>query len=92
MRIKTITRSLFFIFLYSFFLNSMIFSDIGILKYFAVKKEICNQQNKIIKLKNKIKEIKNKISDWQEDDFYLEKMAREDLQMGYPDELIYVKL
>ncbi|MCF7799807.1 septum formation initiator family protein [Candidatus Babeliales bacterium] len=91
MRLKTITRSLIFIFLYSFFLNSMIFSDIGILKYFEVKKEISEQQDKIIRLENKVRETKNKIAAWQEDDFYLEKMAREDLQMGYLDELIYIK-
>lgn len=91
MRLNTIVRSFIFIFLYSFFLNSMIFSDIGILKYFEVKKELCDQQSKIIKLKNKIKETKNKIVVWQKDDFYLEKMAREELQMGYADELIYVK-
>ncbi len=62
----------------------------GMMKFFNVKKEISSEKNKYSKLKNKIAKLNNKIERWQKDDFALEKMARQELQMGFANEKVYI--
>ncbi len=73
-----------------FFVNSIIFSDIGLLKYFSTKKDIQAQREKISKLEVKIGDLETRIAIWGQDKFETEKMARQDLQMGYPNETVYL--
>jgi cell division protein FtsB len=87
---KFIVRATILTLLIGYFGGSLIFGNNGILRYFAVKKEIVHQKYKVVKLKSKIEELNTKIALWGQNDFELEKMAREELQMGYPDEKVYL--
>lgn len=87
---KFIVRVSILVLLIGYFGGSLIFGSKGILKYFAVKKEIAHEKDKVIKFKKKIEKLNTKIALWQQSDFELEKMAREKLQMGYPDEKVYL--
>lgn len=83
---KTILAILLFLFVYF-----LIFSDIGLIKYFSVKKQVNEQFLALKTLKQEIKELENELVTWKTDPFCLEKAAREELCMGHPDEIIYLK-
>ena len=47
-------------------------------------------QSEIVTLATEIALLKKQLLAWQEHPFFQEKVAREQLQMGYDDEIIYV--
>lgn len=48
-------------------------------------------ESNIVTIKNEIKQLEEEIHAWQTDDFYKEKVAREQLQMARPgDEIFYI--
>ncbi len=73
-----------------FFLYSIIFNRMGVNGYLQMKREIEREKNKILKIETEIKELDENIQSWNSSDFELEKMARQDLQMGYPGEHVYL--
>lgn len=58
--------------------------------YWQLRKAITKTTQEFSILSCEIDGIKANIASWKEDDFMLEKMAREELLMGHPDELVYV--
>lgn len=75
----------------SFSCYLFICGEFGIIKHYFVKKEVESKQRELLLLQNEIGEIQDDLHDWQHDPFYLEKMAREELGMGYRDEIVYVR-
>ena len=71
-------------------IGSIVVGEMGIEHYFGVKQEIVIQKDKVSKLENIIKNLENKIETFLVDDFELERMAREELQMGFADERVYL--
>ena len=49
---------------------------------------VLSQEIELLGQKNNI--LSNEIAKWQQDDFMLEKMAREELAMGHADEIVYL--
>lgn len=90
MNIKNILRSVILVCFGVYFFQTIIFGQRGIKKYLELKNEINFEKNKILKVENKIKKFQEKIDDWQRGDFELEKVAREELQMGLADEKVYI--
>ena len=90
MKFKFFVRTVILVLFVGGFLKFIVFGDIGIKKYFQVKKEIEFEKNKIEKLETKIKKLTSKIENWQKSDFKIEKMAREKLQMGFDNEKVYI--
>jgi cell division protein FtsB len=88
--IQKFTRSAIFLILVVAFGNLFIFGRMGIKSYFDKKKDLDTQISKISELEVKIENLNDEITRWKKDDFELEKMAREELQMGYPDEKVYI--
>jgi cell division protein FtsB len=74
----------------SFFMYSMIFSDVGFLRYRKQKKIVEARQTELLLVKNQITHLREKIEKWQSDSFYTQKLAREDLQLSYPGEIVYI--
>jgi len=67
----------------------LIWSDVGLFRYYAVKKQIEVRKREFSALRQEVQEIEGEIAKWESNPFYLEKMAREELGMGYPDEKVY---
>jgi cell division protein FtsB len=55
------------------------------------RETVITLENNVVKLKNDIEHLEEEIYAWQTDDFYKEKVAREQLQMARKgDELFYI--
>jgi cell division protein FtsB len=90
MEMKFFVRIIILMFFSFVYLKSIIFGTQGIRRYFEIKNEIEIEKTKILNNENKIKNLKVQIDRWLNDDFELEKMAREELQMGYANERVYL--
>ncbi|MCK4651128.1 septum formation initiator family protein [Candidatus Babeliales bacterium] len=90
MKFKIIIRTLILFVACLFFVKFIIWGNLGIVNYFDNKKKIELEKNKIVKLEQKIKILKGDIEEFLGDDFELQRMAREDLQMGFVDEKVYL--
>ncbi len=90
MKMKFFVRFLLVVGLVFLFAKTFFFSDQGFVKYVRLKKEISSEEIKIARLENKIKNIEINMSKFLEDDFELQKIAREDLQMGFEGEKVYL--
>jgi cell division protein FtsB len=71
-------------------LGYIVFGERGIIAYYKLKHEIDLEQKQIKDLEEEIAHVQAKIDSWKSDDFHQEKFARQDLQMGKPDEQVYV--
>lgn len=67
----------------------LVSGDVGITKYYAMKNEVVVQERELRSLKRRVNKLELTLADWNANNFYLEKMAREELCMGYPGEIIY---
>jgi cell division protein FtsB len=73
-----------------FFLYSIMWSDVGFVKYFSIKREIVAKRAEVAELSLQRDELKGRIEAWQRSPFYLEKVAREELGMGNRKEIVYL--
>ena len=88
--IKKIIFRVFFgleVLIFSF---TYLFGTNGIYKLNQLKRENHNLKTENLKIKNEINEIENQIKEWSADPFYIEKVAREQLQMARKDDQIYI--
>ncbi|MFC1894771.1 septum formation initiator family protein [Candidatus Dependentiae bacterium] len=90
MRIKVFVRYIILVIFSVVCIKSIVFGDQGLNKYFNIKNEIEIESGKILRLEKKIIVLSRQINNWLKDDFELEKMAREELQMGYANEKVYL--
>lgn len=72
------------------FAFTYMFGSHGIIAARALKKEIADVQLTIAQNEKEIEQLRTQIRTWQTDDFYIEKLAREELQMARPSEQVYV--
>lgn len=68
----------------------ILFGKKGAFEYYRLKNEIKQEQEQIQELEKEVKKLQTKIDEWKSDDFNTEKFAREDMQMGKPDEHVFV--
>jgi len=73
----------------AFFIYFLIWSDIGVVRHCSIRKQIEAMKSDFLALQSEVKELEGTIVAWESSPFYLEKMAREELGMGYPDEIVY---
>jgi cell division protein FtsB len=86
-------RLIFFtIFLLSFLYLaiSLIFGDMGILRYRELSKKKSHLETQIHELSTENEKLKLQIKLLKEDPFYTEKHAREDFGLAKPDEYIFL--
>jgi cell division protein FtsB len=67
-----------------------VWSEFGLLQHYTVGQELASKQQELISMRSEIDSIKQEIACWKSDPFYLEKMAREELGMGYKNEVMYL--
>lgn len=72
------------------FIYSAFFSSSGITRYFKAKHDITIENQKIARLEKKVKKLNKSIKGLSKDGFELEKLARQDLQMGSQGETVYL--
>ena len=89
-RVKSVAYQTILTGLAVFFLYLLTWSDIGVVRYYSLHKQVATKEAELVLLHRDVKKIQTAIANWQSDPFYLEKMAREELGMGYPDEVVYL--
>lgn len=90
MKIKTVVRFALVCCSLGFFLSFMIWGEKGLWSQFKMSGEVKLEQKKVAKIEADIEDLQKKISNFKNDDFYKEKMAREELLLGAKNELVYV--
>ncbi len=73
-----------------YLLWSLIFDNNGLFKYLQLKEKKIELINEIALLEKENKELKKEIKLIREDPFYTEKLAREELNLSRPDEIIFI--
>ena len=85
-------RMIFFtiIVLSFFYLSiSLIFGDMGLVKYFELKKTRKNLEQQIAEVHQQNEQLKLQLKSLKDDPFYREKLAREEYGLSKPDEYIF---
>lgn len=76
--------------LFSIFACFLVWSEFGLIKHYSMGNSLKAKRKELVVLKNKIATLEHEIENWKRDKFYLEKMAREELCMGYDGEMVYL--
>jgi len=85
-------RMIFFtiIVLSFFYLSiSLVFGDMGLVKYFELKKTRKNLEQQIAEVHQQNEQLKLQLKSLKDDPFYREKVAREEYGLSKPDEYIF---
>jgi cell division protein FtsB len=85
-------RMIFFtiIVLSFFYLSiSLVFGDMGLVKYFELKKTRKNLEQQIAEVHQQNEQLKLQLKSLKDDPFYREKLAREEYGLSKPDEYIF---
>ena len=88
LRMRRVIYYSFLIFYGAFFCYSVIWSDVGLYRYHALKQEVAQHKRDLATLACEIEGLEQTIAGWQKDSFLLEKMARQELHMGQPKEQV----
>ena len=68
---------------------SLIFGDMGLLKYIELNKTRKNMEKQLAEISRQNEQIRTQIKLLKEDPFYKEKLAREEFGLAKPDEYIF---
>ncbi len=68
---------------------SLIFGDMGLLKYIEMNKTRKNLEKQLAEISGQNEQIRTQIKLLKEDPFYKEKLAREEFGLAKPDEYIF---
>lgn len=85
----SLTQKLFFITLCTLLGCYIVFSKRGIREYLHIKDDIDKTKQNIVTMEATIESLKEKIVAWKKEDFEQEKLARQELNMGFTNELVY---
>lgn len=88
--VETILETLVFLLLFFVFAKSFIWGNKGFFYCRSLQEDIVADNKKINKLTKQVDNLKSEIVAWQDNDFMIEKVAREELQMALPGEKVYV--
>lgn len=88
-RKKIIISTIFFLSFLSL-LISLIFGDMGLIRYKELKKTKSNLEAQIKEIETENKNLKDEIENYNKDPFYLEKYAREEFGLAKRDEYIFL--
>ncbi|MEW6003012.1 MAG: septum formation initiator family protein [Nitrospirota bacterium] len=72
-----------------YFITTLLFGDMGLIKYFELKKTKTNLEKEISEIEKENQQINSEIKLLKEDPFYTEKHVREQFGLAKPDEYIF---
>lgn len=79
-----------FVLVTGYLLMTFLFHDMGLLKYFELKGVECDLITEISSLETKNSALQSEVEEIKGNPFYLEKHARENLNMSKPDEFVFI--
>jgi cell division protein FtsB len=68
---------------------SLVFGDMGLVKYFELKKTRKSLERQITEVHQQNEQLKLQLKSLKDDPFYREKLAREEYGLSKPDEYIF---
>jgi len=68
---------------------SLVFGDMGLVKYFELKKTRKSLEKQITEVHQQNEQLKLQLKSLKDDPFYREKLAREEYGLSKPDEYIF---
>lgn len=77
------------ILLFFYIVTTLMFGDMGLIKYSKLKENKNRLDNEIRTLERENKLLKTQVSALKEDNFYIEKYAREEYGLARPEEYIF---
>ncbi|RMG72028.1 MAG: septum formation initiator family protein [Nitrospirae bacterium] len=89
-RKQSLVFLLFLIVVNLYLLWSLIFDDNGLFKYLRLKEKRVEIINEINLLERENSSLKKQIKRLKEDPYYMEKLAREQLNLSRPDEFVFI--
>lgn len=89
LNIKQLLLRIFWIIELALFMGIYLLGPYGIQAHKSEFKKINSLSKEIDKLSNDVYSLEIDISDFKSENFYKEKIAREELQMAYPGETVY---
>lgn len=89
-RIKSILYQALFTTLCVVFVCVFVFSEHGLIRHYVMNQELQAKKKKLLALQIEVDNLKQELLCWNNKSFFLEKMAREELGMGAPNEFLYV--
>lgn len=78
-----------FLLAFIYFCISLVFSDLGLLRYIELNEKKAHLEKQIKKMEKDNKLLTSEIKLLKEDPFYVEKYAREEFGLAKPDEYIF---
>ncbi|MFH1831556.1 MAG: septum formation initiator family protein [bacterium] len=90
MRIKTFFQLIIIGGLCSTLGYYFVYGDKGLIQFKILKQEVEVQKDIVKKLQAEVQVLELKLQAFNENDFEKEKIAREDLHMGYTNEFVYI--
>ncbi len=79
----------FFVLCFLYLSISLVFGDMGLMKYLELRKTKTTLEQQITDLTQQNNRLKLQIQSLKEDPFYKEKLAREEFGLAKPDEYIF---
>ena len=68
----------------------LVWSEFGLSRHYVANQGLRRSKLRFLVLKREVAGLEREIVAWKTDPFYLEKVAREELGMGYRDEVVYL--
>ncbi len=68
---------------------SLLFGDMGVVKYVELKQNRARLENEIVRLDKENKALSEQVNSLRKDPYYIEKYAREEYGLAKPDEVIF---
>lgn len=69
---------------------SLVFGDMGLLRYFELNRTKKNLENQIVDINRQNEQIRTQLKLFKEEPFYREKLAREEYGLSKPNEYIFM--
>jgi cell division protein FtsB len=86
---RTLVFFTFILGAFSLLSYSLLFGDMGVVKYFELKQNKSRLENEIVRLDRENKALSEQVNSLRKDPYYIEKYAREEYGLAKPDEVIF---
>jgi len=89
-KIRSMVYQVLFTAICVLFVCVFVFGEHGLVRHYVMNQELQAKKKQLLALQNEVDGFKQELVCWNSGLFFLEKMAREELGMGSPNEFLYL--